>query len=314
MKFQVPLKILVIGGSLLVTASFFVPRSMTNSDAAQHNPSLVLSEIETVSPRGEAEIKKLPLPSLIKPIDANNISAQSILVFDPASGTDVYAKNSKQQVAIASLTKLMTGLVTYRNAKLDENTTILETDQLDVSPSLGLIAGDTVKLQDLWSAMLVGSDNDAALALANYIERKTGRKFIALMNEQAQSLKMADTRFSNPLGFDSSYNFSSANDLKLLIQMTQQYTAFTSLGRATTHEFKGVLGFTYRTRTTNKLLARDKQIFAVKTGFTENAGGSMVTKIEYNNHSLILIVLGSDNREADTLTLKQELIAKIAWE
>lgn len=297
----------------LFAGSFLIPRALEESLAnPPQNQPQVLSET-AIEPRGEALVAKTFIPQLSTALNDSKVSAKSFLVFDLDSGTEIFSRQAEEQLPIASLTKLMTGLVVYRHAKLDENTTILDTDRLSVSPSLGLIAGDSVKLQDLFNAMLVGSDNDAALALANYIQRKAGRDFVVLMNETAQQLNMTDSRFSNPLGFDSSYNFSSARDLKKLVEETQRYTAFTSLSRTTQYSMKGTLGYTYRTKTTNKLIARDKQVFAVKTGFTENAGGSMITKIESDGHRIILIVIGSENRELDTTILKRESLAKIVW-
>lgn len=298
---------------VVVVGAILIPRPRTDT-AAKPGPVGVLSETQTLRPRGEVNVISPPVPKLSQAIDEKNLSAKSISVFDLGSGTDIYSKNQNQELPIASLTKLMTALVVYRNAKLDENSIILEADRVSISPALGLIAGDTVKLQDLFNAMLVGSDNDAALALANYVERKTSRKFVTLMNEMAQKLSMKTTRFSNPLGFDSSYNFSSAQDLKLLVKETQQYTAFTSLSRTSRFTFKGNLGYTYKTTTTNKLITKYKDVFAVKTGFTENAGGSMITKVEKDGHRIILIVISSDNREQDTLLLRNQVLEKIVWE
>ena len=306
--------VIILAAITSLAVTFLIPRSMSDSNASHLNKPAVLSETESIQPRGEKLDQNQPIPKLTAAINETGLGAKSILAFDLNSGAEIYAKNPTQQLPIASLTKLMTALVTYRNAKLDENSIILDSDRINVSPSLGLIAGDTVKLQDLFNAMLVGSDNDSALALANYVERKTGQKFITLMNEMAQQLSMNSTRFANPLGFDSSYNFSSSADLKLLVMETQQYTAFTSLSKTSRYSFKGNLGYTYSTKTTNKLIAKDKEIFAVKTGFTENAGGSMITKIEHDGHQIILIVIGSENREQDTLILKKEILKNTIWQ
>src|SRR6185295_4692651 len=114
-------------------------------------------------------------------------------------GQTLVEKNADQKVNIASLTKLLTGLVAYEMTDLNKSFIISRKDVLDIAPSLGLKPGDSVKALDVFNAMLVGSTNDAALALADFTNRETEENFILLMNSKAESLGMTSSNFSNPM-------------------------------------------------------------------------------------------------------------------
>lgn len=239
--------------------------------------------------------------------DTSGIKAKSFLAFDLASGEALISRNADDELGIASLTKLMTGLVTYENANLNSNFAITGKDRVDVQPYLGLYRGDEVKALDVFNAMLIGSNNDAAQALADFTASTTGQNFVGLMNKEAANLEMAHSHFSNPIGFDSQYNYSTANDLEKLISQTEKLSAFMDLGRRESYKFSGAAGKTYSTVATNKLIKNHPDIAAIKTGYTDYSAGAMATKIKIGAHDIVILVLGSWDREGDTLKLKDAL-------
>jgi serine-type D-Ala-D-Ala carboxypeptidase (penicillin-binding protein 5/6) len=284
-----------------------------------------------IAPRGEqnseqilgsaapAEVRDQPVekpqiqpPTLIKPLELGNVKARSYLVFDTHSGINLAEQNIDYALPVASLTKLMTGYVAYQNLNLRDSMTITTADTENTSPTLGLRPGDEVVLQDLFNSMLVGSANDASKALANHTSRTSGKPFIALMNDAAKYLEMDDTHFSNPIGFDSDRNYSTAADLKQLIQELRQYQAFSLYGRHTSYSFISKKGNTYSVRATNKLL-RDKDITAIKTGFTNEAQGAMIVEINNQKQSFVIILLNSPERENDTTRIKQAILGSYQW-
>lgn len=250
-----------------------------------------------------------PLPPLAinNPVNTAGINAKSFLAFDLDTGLSLLGKNPDQKLQIASLTKLMTALVAYQNADLNKSFEIGPKDLLAVSPSLGLKIGDNVRALDVFNSMIVGSCNDAALALANYAAKVSGQNFVGLMNDLAKQLGMASSSFSNPIGFDSQNNYSTANDLKLLISVTQKLSVFNDLARRSGYNFISDNGQAYSVIATNKLLQGHPDIFAIKTGFTNEAHGAMATEITLRGHHVVILVLDSQNRENDTLKLKQIL-------
>ncbi len=241
-------------------------------------------------------------------IDDSKVSAKSYLVFDQNSGAPLALRASNSSLPIASVTKLMTGYLVNRYGRMSDSFTVPEKAVFNISPVLGLPAGEKVLVSDLFNSMIVGSANDAALILAAYLEDLKGQSVDELMNAEADKLGMTDTHFSNPLGFDSETNYSTAQDLKRLVQAVLSYDTFSNLDRLQTYSFETTSGNLYRVSATNKLLAGDSEIHAVKTGFTDLAGGAMITSIHHTSGTFVIIVLGSDNREQDTKLLKQEII------
>ena len=302
------LAVLVVGDSIML--------GMVIGGGEQPLHPAVLGEtVQPVTIRGEPAVaaKSLVAPVPTKDVALQNVTAKSFLVYDADSKIVLAEKGSTEKLAIASLTKLMTALIVYNTARLDEVTTIFDRDRVSESPVLGLQSGDQVKIGDLFNSMLIGSANDAALALSHWVERTSSSAFPILMNNTARQLGMFETNFSNPLGFDSQNNYSSAHDLALLVDATQRFTAFQLLGRSTSYEFTGLGGKHYSILATNKLIAADPELVAIKTGFTLEAQGTMITAATHNSHTIIIIVLGSSDRERDTLLLKHQVFEAYVW-
>lgn len=257
--------------------------------------------------RGESINKNVPIEKIRDP-NLVQISAKSYLVFDLETGQLLVEKNSQQKLPIASLTKLLTALIVYQSVNPSSTVTINFNDVVDSAPKLNLIVGDEIQVIDLFNAMIVGSSNDAALALSHFVTKETKKDFVTTMNQIAKALGMENSSFSNPLGFDSKQNFSTAEDLSKLVKVTQQLAAFTNLGKKTLYKFKSLLNHRYQISATNQLLNTDPSLEAIKTGFTEDAKGSIICKVTVNQRKLIFILLASNDREKDTLKLKEEVL------
>ena len=278
--------------------------------AEPKNPS-VLGE---ANPRQDPAITLPEPPVLAKPLDTAGVQAKSFLIYDVASGAKLGGQNEHYPLPIASLTKLMTAYVVYQNTVLSQETvTVQSGDPLSVSPALGLGVGDKALVIDLFNSMLIGSANDAAHILGNYVGRKAGQPFTELMNQSAKEIGMNESHFSNPMGFDSDTNYSTAADLELLVNAVKQFQAFSLVGRETGYSFISANGKKFSVKATNTLLPGDPEISAVKTGYTDEAQGEMITEINHQNHKFIIIVLGSPNREQDTLKLKKAILDSYLW-
>lgn len=268
----------------------------------------VLGEITSI--RGDVTGPATPEDTLkrIREPDFKNISAKSFLAYDEQTGQTLAEKQPDLRLPVASLTKLITALTVYDNLDLSSRFTIGKKDEFSVAPVLRLAEGDEVKVNDLFDSMLIGSANDAALALADHTESATGRNFTDLMNQKAKNLNMSNSNFSNPLGFDSTGNYSTADDLKQAVNVLQQLSAFTSLGRRTGYSFSSSAGKIFKIQSTNKLLETHPEMEAVKTGFTENSKGSIIAKVNWSGRKIIIIVLGSQDREKDLVNLEREIM------
>jgi serine-type D-Ala-D-Ala carboxypeptidase (penicillin-binding protein 5/6) len=263
--------------------------------------------------RGES-FQEVSEPTVTGAFATSTIAAHSYLVYDTKSGKELTSKNPADKLPIASITKLMTGLIAYEQLQLDEYTTVPHLSYVKDSPVLNLRWSDDVKAGDVLSAMLIGSENDAAQMLARLVENKTGEKFVTHMNTKAKELGMENSRFSNPLGFYSQYNYSSAEDVRKLVDETQKFPAFQNVGRKVSFTFDSRNGNRYYSTTTNKLIKSHSDIYAIKTGYTKESLGSMVTKVDINGHEVIIIILQSPDREGDTLKLKKQIEDLVDWE
>lgn len=244
----------------------------------------------------------------VNPELGENVNATSYLVYDESTGKILASRNPNSTVAIASITKLMTAYVTQKYGNLDEVWAITAKSTSTIKPVLNLTVGDRVLVKDLVNAMLIGSANDSAAALGEYVSSVTKQPIIDLMNFEAKNLGMESTHYENPIGFDSEQNYSSANDLKRLLKIINVIPLFSDIDRKQTYTFTSLTGQTYSVKATNTLIADDPDIHAIKTGFTDEAQGAMITAIHHQDKKFVIIVLGSTNREKDTKLLKTKVL------
>lgn len=238
------------------------------------------------------------------------VLATSYLIMDLDNLQTISQKRSDSSLPIASLTKLITSYVVLTYGDLDDEYQITSQDLLSVSPSLGLKLGEKIKVKNLLQGMLIGSCNDAALSLSHYVGQKTSKEFSELMNEEAKKIGMNNSRFSNPMGFDSGTNYSTAHDLAKLVEVLYSKQIFTDTWRANSYQFTTETGVVHKTNATNVLISKYPDLKAIKTGFTNLSLGSMITVLEKEGKQYLIILIGSPDREGDTLKLRDFLLNK----
>ncbi len=267
-------------------------------------------EVNVLGEIDKAQVESANFVSYQIPAEAYNskVKAAGYGAYNLASGDIITKDHTDIPLPVASLTKLMTAWVVLKFGSLDDTYIINSKDIESTKPALNLKIGDEVLVKDLLFAMLIGSNNDSATSLSGYIEQKTKSKFTDLMNDQAIQLGMVSSRYSNPIGFDSSTNYSSVDDTYKLVQKLLDTNVFENTSRRTSYLFESVNKVSYQSIATNKLIAKYPDLYAVKTGYTNTALGSMVNILEYNNEKYLLIVIGSPDRETDTLELRNLVI------
>jgi len=268
--------------------------------------------VSGVSTSQERSVSKAA-PEMAINLSAPIITGKSALAFDLSSGVILYSKNLDEKLPIASLTKLMTAIVVVKHAKFDDVVKVKTPGDQVTGSTIGLVAGENITVHNLLRAMLIPSSNDSALALAEYISG-TPEKFADLMNEEAKNLNLADTSYSNPVGWDSAQNYSNASDL---IKIVQEFLKHKELAEIVGTK-ETVIGsqdnkFSHQLKTTNQLLLDDPRVIGIKTGFTSQAKGNLIIMANQNNNKIVTIVLGSDNREEDTRKLLDWLFTAYRW-
>lgn len=251
-------------------------------------------------------------------LPAPELSARAVLVKEPRDPQPLYRKNPHLVLPIASLTKLMTAIVVYKHASLDDVVKIDAADLGTESYLAGLVAGEKIRIRDLLQAMLVSSANDATLALARAVGGTT-EQFVAEMNEEAKALGMNETRFSNPIGFDAAGHYSTVSDLSRLVDEFLQYPELSAFVREKSAVLTSVDGrIRHRISTTNKLLLKYSDVIGLKTGYTAEAKGNLIILVAADDTSqapalYYSIILGSDNREQESEKIMSWVKDNFEW-
>jgi serine-type D-Ala-D-Ala carboxypeptidase (penicillin-binding protein 5/6) len=202
--------------------------------------------------------------------------------------------NATRRLPPASLTKIMTALVTLESAPLQE---VVKIDRRAVvhHSSYHFRAGEQFLLRDLLTAMLVASANDACEATAWHIGGDD-KRFVAMMNERAEKLGLKDTHFANPCGFDAPEHYSTAADLARLTEEALQMPAISMIVRTVVRDIASVDGKRrISLRSTNELLF-DPDVTGVKTGYTSKAGRCLIASMFKDGHRLLLVGLNVMDR------------------
>lgn len=249
------------------------------------------------------------------PRKANEFSAAVII--DSASGKELYVYHPEKKWSTASITKLLSALVVAeQKPRWTKSATIKKVDEVG-GGRLRVVSGAKMTLRDLLFSSIVGSANNAAMALA----RSTGlgmKTFIARMNQTAKRLKMTSSRFVDASGMDPD-NISTARDIAKLA--TAAFANKYIREAATTASYRFVLQSPKIKKTitnTNHLLTSDPSVtvYGGKTGYLEESQNNLAVKLERNPKSpaappLLVVVLGSPDKEHLFSTAKA--LAEWAW-
>ena len=201
------------------------------------------------------------------------VRAAAYIVENGATGEVLASQDAAQRRAIASITKMMTVLVTLEHAKLDALVTVPEEVTTIGESTIFLRAGERISVRDLIEAALIPSANDAADTLAYYVGHGSQARFVAMMNAKARKLRLRDTHFVRPDGLDAPGHVSSARDVTKLARILMRRPVVRRIVRDTSANIEG--GRTIYTR--NTLLYSYPGLFGVKTGHTDLAGWSEVS-------------------------------------
>lgn len=222
-----------------------------------------------------------------------DVKSSAVLVMDQETGEVLFSQNSDNVVPIASLTKLMTALVTLE-AGLDLNERIKITEEdIDTLKGTGsrLRIGSVFTRDDLLKLALMASENRAASALGRSYPGGVSA-FVAAMNAKAAELQMTATHFVEPTGL-SSANVSSAEDLAKLVRATHNAPLIREYSTMPRHQVK-IKGRPAQFVNTNALVrAGQWDIGLSKTGFIREAGRCLVMQAKFNARSVIIVLLDS---------------------
>ena len=231
-----------------------------------------------------------------------SVNSRAALVMDAKTGEVLYSKNTNTALPIASITKLMTAVVTSdARLNMSEDITLQQIDFAGAggkNSSSTLKAGDTMNRAEMLLVALMKSENPAAAALARTYPG--GRQaFINAMNTKARQLGMNSTHYVESTGLDVR-NISSARDLGILVSAASQYGLIRQFSTTAHYDFN--LGYrVLKSNNTNALVRNGGwNINISKTGYINEAGRCVVMHTTVNSRPAVVVLLGASTSQART--------------
>jgi D-alanyl-D-alanine carboxypeptidase len=226
------------------------------------------------------------------------ITAGSWILYDESTDTVIAELNADQERAMASVTKIMTGLLAIERSEPTEMVTVSQHAADTGEKEIELVPGETVEMDALFKALMIHSANDAATAIAEHISGSV-EAFVSLMNQRAVELGLTHTSFANPHGLDAPSHYTTARDLLELGRVAMELPEFADVVKAKALVFPPAPDGTPRSgSSTNLMLWSYPGSLGLKTGFTAQALLTYVAAAERDGRRLYAVLLGSDGDRA----------------
>lgn len=236
------------------------------------------------------------------------ISAVGAVVIDADSDVVLYSKNPDLRFSSASTAKIMTALTSLEYFNLNDFLTVKNATSEGVV--LGLKSGQKIKFEDLLYALLLPSANDMAFTIAqNYGPEGD---FVKKMNQNASKFNLYNTHYADPAGLEDDGDYTTPLDLARLSAIAIKNETFAKIVSTKEKTISDVEGDSYSLKNLNKLLGID-DVNGVKTGTTEGAGQVLVTSKKEGNHTIIIVVMNSQDRFLDTEKLLNMVSGNITY-
>ncbi len=235
-------------------------------------------------------------------------NSKAVYLINLDTDTVVFEKNSTEKMYPASVTKIMTYIVTVENVSDLKDTKVLVDKEvlsaLDGTGSslsgLEYFIGEYVTVYDLLNCLMIKSGNDAALLLANYVGDGSIQSFVDMMNEKANELGCKNTHFMNPHGLHDENHYSTAEDLSVIARYAQTLPEFNEITNTVTAYLSVDKDKEYPLITTNYMIDETRggdyyyqYTKGIKTGTTDEAGYCLLSTASYGGYTYMCVVLGA---------------------
>ena len=237
-----------------------------------------------------------------------NVDAKASLIIEENSGKVIYDDNSNIQNYPASVTKILTAILTLENCELTDKVTVSK-NAISNIPSGYVIAplfvGEQMSVEDLLYALMLKSANDAAYVLAEHVGG-TVEGFSEMMNKKAEELGCKNSHFVNPNGIHNSNHYTTAYDMYLIARYAMKNEEFVKIVSTYQHALSATNKYSKNDRimkNTNSFVNPssryyDENVKGIKTGTTLQAGNCLITSTSKNGFDVITVVLGAKTSES----------------
>jgi D-alanyl-D-alanine carboxypeptidase (penicillin-binding protein 5/6) len=226
------------------------------------------------------------------PVALPKVTAKSHYLVDFSTDRVLSASAADEQLAPASLTKLMTAYVVFGalqsgRIRLDESAHVSAKAWRTGGTRMFIEVNSDVGIDDLLHGLLIQSGNDAAVALAEHVAGSVDA-FVVEMNAAAQKLGMKNSVFKNPHGLPARGHYTTARDLAVLAKaIIEEFPDFYGIYAEREFSYNGIA------QNNRNALLRDPTVDGLKTGYTESAGYCLVSSAKRDGMRLIAVVLGA---------------------
>jgi D-alanyl-D-alanine carboxypeptidase (penicillin-binding protein 5/6) len=232
-----------------------------------------------------------------------SVYAHGAIIMEASSGLVLYNKNIKDKMYPASITKVMTSLIAIEHCSLSEIVTFSHDAIFGVEPGSTILGGTDVgeqlTMQQCLYAILLESANEVSNAVAEHVAGSIPA-FADMMNEKAKSLGCVNTHFVNPHGLHNNDHYTCAYDMALITKEAMKNETFCKIFKTRTYQIPPTnkQSETRYLRNHHKFILKEKYLYdgciGGKTGYTTNAGNTLVTVIKRSNMELICVILKDD--------------------
>ncbi len=252
--------------------------------------------------------KLLFLVLVLIPMKVVGMSASSMIALDLDNDITYYEYNADDKRLIASITKIMTAIVTIENVDIQKDVTVGEEVLKAYGSAIYINVGEKITIEDLLYGLMLRSGNDAAVVIAKNVAGSMAG-FANLMNEMASRIGMKNSHFVNSHGLeenDGNANESTARDMAILTKYAMNNETFRKIFGTKKYVAKSSEK-TYSWTNKNKLLHSEDYITGGKTGFTEKARRTLVTTGSRNNTNVVIVTLNDGNDFGDHRSMYEEI-------
>ncbi len=230
------------------------------------------------------------------------ITCQSAIVMDASTGQVIYEKDGYSKQYPASTTKIMTALIALEKGNMNDTLVMSENAIWGIdrdSSNIGLDVGEEITMKDGLYAILMSSANEVCVGAAEHISGSTDA-YVALMNERATQIGCTNTNFTNVNGLHNENHYTCAYDLALMAREALNNPTFREMSACTYYEVPptNIISDTRYLWQNNELICGTSDYYysyctGGKTGYTDEAGGTLVSWASYNDMELICVVMNT---------------------
>ncbi|WP_418824725.1 D-alanyl-D-alanine carboxypeptidase family protein [Paratractidigestivibacter faecalis] len=242
---------------------------------------------------------------------APELSAQAAYLYDRTTGTVLLDKNADERHYPASMTKIMTALITLEHANLTDEVTVEQSD-LDMitvdSSNAGLKAGEKTTVENLLACLLLPSANESAYTLARHVAGDY-QSFVNMMNDKAAELGCTGTHFVNPCGLHDDDHYTTAHDMALILTAASQNADFVRISGSATWDLPETNMNPARTiKNTNLLVNAESSLHLEgvtcgKTGYTGDAGRCLAAGAFKDGLDVVGVVMAAPESEGSAAAI-----------